>query len=157
MRIARVFPRRTSATPDDEMAFTTAPPKELPEIDEVHVSAAFSYDMEKAEQLAEVWHKTGVSVKLGGPAFNEPGGEFIPGRYLKHGYVITSRGCPNRCPYCSVPQREGYSLRELPVTEGWNVLIIFWLAPKRTSEKSLICSNGSPKNLYSRAVLKRGC
>jgi len=122
MRIARVFPRRTAATPDDELAFTSTPPKKLPEIDEVHVSAAFSYDIEKAEQLAEAWQKTGVPVKIGGPAFNEPGGDFVPGRYLKEGYVITSRGCPNRCPFCSVPMREGYTLRELPVTYGFNVL-----------------------------------
>jgi hypothetical protein len=59
---------------------------------------------------------------MGGAAFNEPGGEFIPGRYLKQGYVITSRGCPNRCPHCSVPQREGYTLRELPVKDGFNIL-----------------------------------
>lgn len=41
--------------------------------------------------------------------------------YLKKGYVITSRGCPNRCWFCSVPKREG-DLRELPITEGNNVL-----------------------------------
>lgn len=59
---------------------------------------------------------------MGGPAFNEAGGEFVPGLYLKHGYVITSRGCPNRCPHCAVPMREGYTLRELPVKNGFNVL-----------------------------------
>jgi hypothetical protein len=32
-------------------------------------------------------------VKVGGPAFSAPGGDFIPGRYMKRGYVITSRGC----------------------------------------------------------------
>jgi hypothetical protein len=42
--------------------------------------------------------------------------------YLKPGYVITSRGCPNRCWFCSVPKREGGEIRELPITEGWNVL-----------------------------------
>jgi hypothetical protein len=50
-----------------------------------------------------------------------PGGEFEPGRYLKPGYVITSRGCPNRCWFCDVWKREG-NVRELEVTEGWNVL-----------------------------------
>lgn len=121
-RIARVFPRRTAATPDDALAFTTLPPKELPEIDEVHVSVAFTYDMPKAETLAEAWSKTGVPVKMGGPAFNEPGGDFVPGLYLKQGYVITSRGCPNRCWFCSVPAREGGILRELPIVSGNNVL-----------------------------------
>jgi len=122
MKIARVFPRRTRATPDDSLAFTTPPPKELPEINEIHVSVTFSYDMQKAEQLAESWLKTGLPVKLGGAAFNEPGGDFVPGMYLKHGYVITSRGCQNRCSHCSVPKREGYTLRELPVTQGHNIV-----------------------------------
>jgi len=122
LKIARVFPRRTTATPDDEFAFTTPPPKILPDIDEVHISVTFTYDMEKAEQLAEAWYKTGLPVKLGGPAFNEPGGEFVPGHYLKQGYVITSRGCPNRCTHCSVPKREGYILRELPIKDGFNIL-----------------------------------
>jgi len=122
LKIARVFPRRTTATPDDELAFTTPPPKVLPDIDEVHVSVTFTYDMEKAEQLAEAWQKTGLPVLMGGAAFNEPGGEFVPGRYIKHGYVITSRGCPNRCSFCSVPKREGYKLRELTVKNGFNIL-----------------------------------
>jgi hypothetical protein len=47
---------------------------------------------------------------------------FIPGMYLKEGYVITSRGCPNRCWFCSVWCREGENIRELPITEGWNIL-----------------------------------
>lgn len=121
MRIARVFPRRTNATPDDDLSFTTPPPEILPDIDEVHVSVAFSYDMEKAEQLAEAWAKTSLPVKLGGPAFNQPGGIFVPGLYLKQGYIITSRGCNNACWFCSVPKREG-KLRELPITSGYNVL-----------------------------------
>jgi len=123
LKIARIFPRRTTATPDDALAFTTPPPKQgLPDIDAVHISVAFSYDMEKAKDLAESWMKLGVPVKMGGPAFNIPGENFTPGLYLKQGYVITSRGCPNRCWFCSVPKREGGALRELPVTDGWNVL-----------------------------------
>lgn len=123
MRIARVFPRRTAATPDDELAFTGPPPKDrLQEVDEVHISVAFTYDLEKAYKLAEQCDSLGVPVRMGGPAFNAPGGDFVPGRYLKRGHVITSRGCPNRCWFCSVPKREGYKLRELPITDGWNVL-----------------------------------
>ncbi|MDL2257565.1 hypothetical protein LJC42_00200 [Eubacteriales bacterium OttesenSCG-928-K08] len=122
-KIARVFPRRTNATPDDALTFTTPPPRLiLPEIDEVHVSVAFTYDILHAEWLARQWDAVGVIVKMGGPAYNEPGGDFVPGMYLKYGYVITSRGCPNRCWFCSVPKREGYKLRELPITEGYNVL-----------------------------------
>lgn len=124
MRIARVFPRKTAATPMDDLVFIdTVPPRLcLPEMDEVHISVAFTWDIPRAEYLASEWALVGVPVKLGGPAYNEPGGEFVPGRYLKPGYVITSRGCPNRCWFCSVPKREGGTLRELPVTEGWNVL-----------------------------------
>ena len=123
MKIARVFPRRTKATPDDPLVFTGPPPKDgLPDIKEVHVSVTFTYDMEKACQLAEQWMKLGVPVHMGGPAFNMPGGDFVPGMYLKKGYVITSRGCPNRCWFCSVPRREGGRLRELPITEGNIVL-----------------------------------
>jgi len=126
-RIARVFPRRTKATPDDDLVFTDCPPMFKLDISEVHVSVAFTYDMKQAEWLAMQWESVGVPVKMGGPAFNAPGGEFIPGMYLKQGYVITSRGCPNRCVYadgekCMVPEREGYKLRELLIKDGWNVL-----------------------------------
>ncbi|MDL2318192.1 hypothetical protein LJC74_03735 [Eubacteriales bacterium OttesenSCG-928-A19] len=123
-RIARVFPRRTNATPDDELVFINCPPPmlALPAMDEVHVSVAFSWDMTVAHRLAEEWMAVGVPVSIGGPAMNAPGGDFVPGRYLKQGYVITSRGCPNRCWFCAVPKREGYTLRQLPITEGWNVL-----------------------------------
>ena len=38
-----------------------------------------------------MWRQVGVPVKIGGPAYNEHGGDFVPGRYLKKGYVITSR------------------------------------------------------------------
>ena len=120
MNIARVFPRRTAATPDDALAFTAAPPKDLMDIDEVRVSVAFTYDLSRADLLAEAWRHVGVPVTLGGPAFNLPGGDFVPGMYLKKGYVITSRGCPNNCWFCSVPKREG-GLRELPITEGYNL------------------------------------
>jgi hypothetical protein len=121
LRIIRVFPRRTNATPDDDLVFTGPPPKSPPDADEVHVSVAFTYDLHKAETLAERWQKTGLPVRMGGPAFCEPGGDFTPGLYLKQGYVITSRGCNNACWFCSVPAREG-RLRELPVTSGWKVL-----------------------------------
>lgn len=120
--IARVFPRRTAATPTDELAFLDAPPLiGLPEIKEVHVSVTFTYDMKKAEWLAHQWGVVGVPVKMGGAAFDEKGGEFVPGMYVKKGYIITSRGCLNHCWFCSVPKREG-GLRELEIKDGWNVL-----------------------------------
>ena len=52
--LARVFPRRTRATPDDAYAFVGLPPVELPEdITEVHISVSFSFDLEEAERLYE--------------------------------------------------------------------------------------------------------
>lgn len=119
--IIRVFPRRTKATPTDPYAFTTPPPRRVPEAAEVHVSATFSWDLERAHQLAEAWRKTGLEVKLGGPATGSRGEAFEPGRYLADGYTITSRGCPNRCWFCQVWRREG-ALRELPIRPGYNVL-----------------------------------
>ena len=119
-RIARVFPRKTKASPDDRLAFFDKPPEHPLRIDEVHVSCTFTYDRSKAEELCEQWEKV-APVKLGGPAYDDPGSEFEPGKYLKRGYVITSRGCPNKCWFCSVPKREG-ELRELPIQEGHNVL-----------------------------------
>lgn len=123
MKIARVFPRKTNMTPDDELAFIDCQPPMigLPEMDEVHVSVAFSWDMKRAEELAEQWKIVGVPVKMGGPAFNHPGGEFVPGLYVKKGMTITSRGCPNHCWFCAVPKRER-GLRELKIHDGWNVL-----------------------------------
>lgn len=117
MRIARVFPRRTKATPIDDLAFTGLPGLFPPEVDEVHVSVTYTYDVERAYRLAHQWERV-APLKIGGPAFGEPSGEFIPGRYLKQGYVITSRGCPNRCWFCSVWKRER-TLKELPITDGW--------------------------------------
>ena len=122
MRIARVFPRRTRATPDDPLAFTGNPPLlSLPEIDEVHVSVAYTYDKPLAEELAYQWEVVGVPVKVGGPAYDDPGGEFVPGMYLKPGYTITSRGCNNHCWFCMASRREG-PLRELEIRDGWDIL-----------------------------------
>ncbi len=122
MKIARVFPRCTHATPTDALAYVGLPPLlAMPEVDEVHVSATFTYDLPEAERLAEAWRVSGVSVRLGGPATGQRGDEFTPGMYLREGYTITSRGCPNRCWFCSVPKREG-GLRELEIKPGYNIL-----------------------------------
>jgi hypothetical protein len=39
------------------------------------------------------------------------------GLYIKQGFVFSTRGCNNNCPYCIVPKQEG-ALRELPITPG---------------------------------------
>jgi hypothetical protein len=119
--LARVFPRRTKATPDDAYAFAGLPPKNLPgDITEIAISVAFSYDLEEAERLYEAWSKV-APAKIGGPATGMRGEEFFPGQFLKPGYTITSRGCDGTCWFCNAREREG-PLRELSVSEGWNLL-----------------------------------
>jgi hypothetical protein len=120
MRIIRVFPRRTKATPTDDLV-RFGPPGLFDEADEVHISVAFTYDLRRAEWLAKQWADV-APVTIGGPATGDPGGEFVPGMYLREGYTITSRGCPNRCWFCDAWKREGREVRELPICEGWNVL-----------------------------------
>lgn len=123
--ILRVFPHRTQATPRDKYVrlnyrdlFDGDP---LPEIKEVHISVTFTWDIPEGERLCSEYSAIyRVPVKVGGPAFGDPGGEFEPGRYLAPGNVITSRGCPNKCEKCFVPEREG-ALRELAIGDGWKV------------------------------------
>jgi hypothetical protein len=119
--IARVFPSRTSATPTDPLAFVGLPPAEIPSgISEVHVSVTFSWDIPETARLVAAWSNVAPTI-VGGPALGDRGGEFVPGRYVREGYVITSRGCPNKCWFCDVHRREG-DIRELPVVDGWNLL-----------------------------------
>ena len=121
-KIARVFPRKTQMSPDDELAFFDTPPLlTMQEVDEVHISCTFTYDRRRAEELAYQWQMLGVPVKLGGPAYNSPAGEFTPGLYIRHGNTITSRGCNNKCWFCMAQQREG-KLRELEIKDGWNIM-----------------------------------
>lgn len=116
----RVFPRRTVATPTDKWSFTGPPPLVLPEpFGKILVSVAFTWDIPRAMQLAKAWEKVG-KVEVGGPALKTKGEEFVPGRFMKKGWVITSRGCINKCWFCEVWKRDG-TLRELPITEGYIV------------------------------------
>lgn len=117
MKIIRVFPRRTSHTPIDDMAFIGDPPLERPEADEVHVSCTFNWDKPKAERLKLAWGQYYPTVKLSGPAYDDPCSGFTPGMYLKEGITVTSRGCNRDCPWCLVPKREG-KIRELPIYPG---------------------------------------
>lgn len=113
----RVFPRRTSFTPTDDMAFVGDPQLFLPPAKQVLVSCVFTWDLPEANRLQAAWAKHYRRVLIGGPAFDDPGKTFVPGQFVRPGVVFTSRGCPNRCPFCFVPTREG-PLRLLPVTEG---------------------------------------
>ena len=136
MKLIRVFPRKTKATPTDELSIIGEPDL-FSEADRVHISVAFTWDMPEAERLYKMW-KDVAPTEIGGPATGEKGGDFIPGMYLKKGYVITSRGCPNSCWFCSVWKREG-TLRELPITDGFNLL----------DDNFLSCSENHIKNVFA--------
>ena len=118
-RLIRVFARRTKATPNDELAFY-GPPPFFAEADEVHVDVTFTYDKPWGERLADEWNRV-APTKIGGVAYGDPGAEFTPGRYIKHGYTFTSRGCPRRCWFCSVWKRDPIP-RLLRIQDGWNIL-----------------------------------
>lgn len=139
MKILRVFPRRTSFTPQDDLSFVGDPPSRLirPEADEVHVSCTLTWDRAKAERLALAWGQY-YPVKLGGCALGSETDGFTPGMYVRRGITFTSRGCNNRCPWCLVPEREG-RLFELPIQEG-NVL---------KDNNILQCSRGHLTNVFA--------
>ncbi len=117
-KILRVFPYKTSYTPDDGMVFIGMPPLIIPEHDEVHISCTFTWDKEYCKELAFQWEgRTNKLVKLGGVAFRSKVEGFEVGMYVKNGIVFTSRGCNNQCGFCLVPKLEG-KLVELPIVAG---------------------------------------
>jgi len=118
MKIARVFPTKTSITPNDQDAYTGIPDLFTPDYDEIHISVAFTWDIPKAKELMKAWEGKAPVVKMGGPAITGEGDEFIPGRYVAPGTIITSRGCPNRCPFCLINK----PIKELPIIEGNNII-----------------------------------
>lgn len=135
MRIARVFPRKTNQSPCDPMAFFDVPDMFV-KADEVHISVAFTWDMKRSEFLYRQWEHI-APVKIGGPAFGKPSGQFTPGQYLQQGLTITSRGCPNKCWFCSVHKREP-ELKELEIKDGWNV----------QDDNLLACSDAHIKGVF---------
>jgi len=105
MKIARVFPTKTSMSPQDQDAYFGLPELFMPEYDEVHISVTFTWDIEKAKWLKKQWEHI-APVKIGGVAIDgEPKNGFKAGIYLRNGITITSRGCPNKCPWCLVQSR----------------------------------------------------
>lgn len=110
-------------SPTDELAFFGPPTIEniAMDIDEVHISVTFTWDLEKAEELYDQWQILGVPVEVGGPAFDDRMGDFTPGLYVKEGVVFTSRGCDKNCWFCSVPRCAKGIIKELPIYDGYNI------------------------------------
>lgn len=115
MKRLLVVPRKTSRTP--EGAWVGPPDLFAPRPQLVEVSVVFTGDLTRARAIADHWRQYAKRVRVGGPALDDPGGDFTPGRYVKKGIVHTSRGCSRQCPWCYVWKREGVT-RELPITEG---------------------------------------
>lgn len=116
----RVFPRRTHWTPTDELAFYGPPPLFRPASGPVFVSVVFTWDKKRGEELKRQWERFYFPVTIGGPAYEDAGGDFTPGLFMKTGCTITSRGCPKKCSWCVVPRRSG-PIRELTIKPGWIV------------------------------------
>ncbi len=114
--IARVFPTRTNMSPMDNDCYFGPPPAFMPEYNEIHISVCFTWDLEKAQRLGDEWGGHG-KVRYGGPAITQHPGQLVAGRYIAHGVTITSRGCPNKCPWCMVPKMEG-KIRTLKIVPG---------------------------------------
>jgi len=151
MKIIRVFPSRTNATPDDTDVAINRLPYFFEEADQIHISVAFTWHLPIAEWLETQWRHV-APVQIGGPAMGMKGEDFIPGKYIKEGYVITSRGCPNRCWFCSVWRREGQEIRELKITEGYNLLDDNILACSEKHIKAVFTMLADGKKKYKKSV-----
>jgi len=120
MKILRVFIKRTSQTPIDEYTTVGFPSLFLPkDVDEVHISTIFSWDIKKALRLKRNYELYYPKVSVGGPAFANGNYDpkFIPGRYVKKGIAITTRGCNFQCPFCLVDKKEG-KFQEINIEPG---------------------------------------
>lgn len=133
----RVFPRKTNWTPTDKLSFVGDPPLFRPPDQLVCISVVFTWDIPEAERLYRSWSRFYSDVQLGGPAFDDHGGEFVQGRFLKEGVTITSRGCIKECPWCVAWKREG-GIRELPIVMGWDV----------ADNNLLACSRGHIERVF---------
>jgi hypothetical protein len=142
MKLIRIFPRRTNATPMDSDVRINTYPNLFDQADQINISVAFTWDIPIAEKLYDQW-KYVTKTEIGGPALGFIGDEFEPGLYLKQGYVITSRGCPNRCWFCSVWKREP-EVKELKIKSGYNIL----------DDNLLACSDQHIKNVFKMLQLQ---
>jgi hypothetical protein len=119
--IARVFARKTNYCPTDVHAYFDKPGRDTPQYEEVHISCTFTWDKPRALELRQAWLSHGQNVVIGGPAYQSPATDFIPGLYVHDKVTFTTRGCPRKCPRCFVPELEG-DLSELPHIHPGNII-----------------------------------
>jgi len=120
MEILRVFIKRTSQTPIDDYVRIGFPDLFLSkDIDEVHISTIFNWDIEKALRLKRNYEQYYPKVLVGGPAFANGNYDpkFTSGLYVKKGITITTRGCNFKCPFCLVDKKEG-KFQEINIEPG---------------------------------------
>ena len=123
--ILRVFPERTTLTPNDEYVRVGSPELNDPmsEVSEVHVSCLFTWMKDKAESLAVEYGRIyQCPVKIGGVAYKSPAYDFEPGKYIHNSVLFFSRGCPNNCLWCLVPDIEGRKIIELEPRGDGNII-----------------------------------
>ncbi len=135
MNTLLVVPRKTSYTPAH--AWVGPPDMFSPRNINVDISVVFTWDRPKAERIRKAWEAWGCNVRIGGPAYDDPGTTFTPGQYVKEGFVFTSRGCVRNCPWCYVPKREG-KVRELPIVSGNVILDNNILACSRSHQAKVV-------------------
>lgn len=136
MKTLRIFPRQTTATPTDENVRINTFPSLFDQADNIKISVAFTWDIPQAEILYNQW-KHVAKCEVGGVAYGTIGEEFEPGMFLKKGYTITSRGCNNKCWFCSVWKREP-QVKELQIKDGWII----------QDDNLLACSDNHIKSVF---------
>jgi hypothetical protein len=168
LRIARIFPTRTTMSPDDFDAYFDVPDLFVQKYDEIHISVAFTWDIEKANYLAKAWADYGI-IKVGGVAIDgESTKPFISGMYLKSGITITTRGCPKNCKFCQVNKGNFIELDNFPIgnivqdnnilassNEHWNKVIAMLKNQKQICFKGgLDCDFLNDKHIEDMKSLK---
>lgn len=96
----------------------------------LYISVPFTWLATDAEKLARSWKG---EVLIGGPGLMRPTEcpGFEPILFHNPLATFTTRGCPNRCGFCAVPQLEGEfreveNFRPAPVVSDNNLLAASW-------------------------------